>query len=792
MASKHSSSRPALHEMTLATISSGLVTNSPPSTPFVPPLRTNWDLLFQPLFDELLTPPHSVKQLAPKVIASIAEVVALVPAASTVHLPQQLLTKMNHHLARLDAIRIFLAFAAHMNMIVYQMDVKTIFLNSIPCEEVYVSQPDGFVDQDNPNHVYKLKKALYGLKQAPRTWYDLLSKFYFLRNSLKEPWIPHCSSEDKANIFSCDPVDTPMVEKSKLDEDTQGKAVDPTHYRGMNHGYHKSSEALVTLANRLRIGKCNQRLSSNLKSNEPTLQVVLDALKLTPFYKAFEITANVPEISMQELWATVSLYHKYLRFKMNEKSHTVNLEKLRDMLQICPRLPSQKFEDPSFEEEILSFIRDLGHTREIKVLTDVNVNHMHQPWRSFAAIINRFLSGKTTGIDSLRLSRAQIIWGMYHKKNIYGDILPDELTNQDMKDSEAYKQYYAVASGAEPPRAKIKYKKKADEPVTPSKKKTASASKGSRIKSSAKMAKSNKKKQPATKQKSKGLIVLSEVALSEADQIKLATKRSKKYFHMSHARAGDAPEVLDVPEYKSESKEESWTFSQGDDDDDNDEHDLEDDEDDKDDEDDDHKNDSGETELDDDKDDFVHPNLSTYKVDDQEEEKEEEKADDEDEVSSDQKVDVNINLERSDVEMTNAQANQEMGDAHVTLTAKPLSHNLVNVPVYIAVVTSSSDTTTPLPPIPIIYPLQQTPTSTTTSTNPIMTLLDISNFASLFGFDQKVSALETEMSEFKQTNQFVEAISSIPCIVDNYLASKLKDAVDVAVHLQSNKLREEA
>ncbi|GKD49373.1 retrovirus-related pol polyprotein from transposon TNT 1-94 [Tanacetum coccineum] len=66
--------------------------------------------------------------------------------------------------ARLDVIQIFLAYDAHMNMIVYQMDVKTSFLNGILREEVYVSQSDGFVDQDNPNHVYKLKKALYGLK----------------------------------------------------------------------------------------------------------------------------------------------------------------------------------------------------------------------------------------------------------------------------------------------------------------------------------------------------------------------------------------------------------------------------------------------------------------------------------------------------------------------------------------------------------------------------------------------------------------------------------------------------
>ncbi|GKF80069.1 retrovirus-related pol polyprotein from transposon TNT 1-94, partial [Tanacetum coccineum] len=79
--------------------------------------------------------------------------------------------------ARLDAIRIFLAYAAHINMIVYQMDVKTTFLNDILREEVYVNQPDRFVDQDNLNHVYKLKKALYGLKQAPCAWYDQLSKF---------------------------------------------------------------------------------------------------------------------------------------------------------------------------------------------------------------------------------------------------------------------------------------------------------------------------------------------------------------------------------------------------------------------------------------------------------------------------------------------------------------------------------------------------------------------------------------------------------------------------------------
>ncbi|GJW87775.1 retrovirus-related pol polyprotein from transposon TNT 1-94 [Tanacetum coccineum] len=173
--------------------------------------------------------------------------------------------------ARLEAIRIFLAFAAHMNMVIYQMDVKTAFLNGNLREEVYVSQPDGFVDPDKPNHVYKLKKALYGLKQAPRAWYDMLSSFLLSNDFSKAsdptlfaverqrpnsgtnlmsmilsllPLLLNCISQSPRGIFinqskyaleslkkygyeSCDPVDTPMVEKSKLDEDKEGKAVDP-------------------------------------------------------------------------------------------------------------------------------------------------------------------------------------------------------------------------------------------------------------------------------------------------------------------------------------------------------------------------------------------------------------------------------------------------------------------------------------------------------------------------------------------------------------------------------------
>ncbi|GJZ18501.1 retrovirus-related pol polyprotein from transposon TNT 1-94 [Tanacetum coccineum] len=88
-------------------------------------------------------------------------------------------------ITRIEAIRIFIANSANKNIIIYQMDVKTAFLNGELKEEVYVSPPEGFVDPDHPTHVYRLKKDLYGLKQAPRVWYNTLSRFLLENKFLK-------------------------------------------------------------------------------------------------------------------------------------------------------------------------------------------------------------------------------------------------------------------------------------------------------------------------------------------------------------------------------------------------------------------------------------------------------------------------------------------------------------------------------------------------------------------------------------------------------------------------------
>ncbi|GJS74067.1 hypothetical protein Tco_0706908 [Tanacetum coccineum] len=308
-----------------------------------------------------------------------------------------------------------------------------------------------------------------------------------------------------------------------------------------------------------------------------------------------------------------------------------------------------------------------------------------------------------------------------------------------MLESKAYQTYYAFASGEKAPKPKY-IRKKVDSDTSP-KKKPVQATKGTTLKTLAKVAKSDKKKQPAKMPKAKGLNVLYEVALTEAEQMKLATKRSKTQFHNSHASGS---EVLDVPKYDSESEEEYWTFSQ-DDEDAEEESDMNDD--------------SDETESDNNGDDLTHPNLSTFKAD--KEGEEEEKADDE-EVSSDQRVstppdyelteeeeykedddkdkegeheeeedddlyrDLNINLERSDAEMTDAQANQDTEDTHVTLTTVP--------------------------------PVVQQQSSSVSS-----------------DLVSKVSALESEMSEFRQTSQFAKAVSSIPGITSYALAASLSE-----------------
>nr|GEW26841.1 retrovirus-related Pol polyprotein from transposon TNT 1-94 [Tanacetum cinerariifolium] len=698
MASEQSSSGPALYEMTLATITPepAALTGSPSSTIVDQDAHHQVTLKKHPKLNLII--PNDVEDdnhdldvahmnndpffgiLIPEVPSDQSSSTDVI--YTIVH-PDHQISEHNSKwtkdhplkniidelLDQLEAIRIFFAFVAHMNMVVYQMDVKTAFLNGNLRDEVYVSQPGEFVDTYNPNHVYKLKKAFYGLKQAPHAWYDMLSSFLtsqvFSKSSV-DPTLFICREGKKLllkyGFNSCDLVDTPMVEKSKLDEDKEGKVVDLSHYHAFTVADHAGCQDTCrsTSSNYgLRFKKipmycdnksvialcCNNVQHSRIMDNTRAQQKALDDelvspanhdLKLTSFYNAFEISIDVLEIYMQEFWVTVSRHHSLLRFKLNGKSHTVNVVNFKDMLKICPKLPGQIYEELPPEEAILSFLRDLRHTREIKFLSDAiprrNKMFWHYARDDFMFTIIRVIS-------------------KHQDTQVYSAILPQHLTNQAMLESEAYMTYRTYATGEKTPKPKST-KKKADSESSPKTKPT-QASKGKRINTSAKGDKPVIMKQSTTK--SKGLTVLSEFALSEADQIKLATKRSKKEFHSSHASgsgdgvdiqskvpyeqqqtvsgtkkgASDKPKVPDVPEYRSKSEEESWIFSQGEDNKENDEHDSEDNNDehdsanDNDDEDDDdQENVSRETESDDDGDDFKISTPPDYEIPDEEDNQE--------------------------------------------------------------------------------------------------------------------------------------------------------------------------
>ncbi|GJZ21354.1 MAK10-like protein [Tanacetum coccineum] len=369
--------------------------------------------------------------------------------------------------ARIEAIHIFIANATNNNIKIYQMDFKTTFLNGVLREVVYVSQLEGFVDQDKPNH-----------------------------NSPKVQSIQHYSpGKQKSGMQSSDPVDTLMVDKSKLDEDLQEKLVDPKPYREYAYVDHagcqdtrrstsgsvqflgdklvswsskkqksttissieaeyialsrfirtklKAQQAardkkLVPTEDRVKIGKSNLRMDPTLTQKEETYQVILDIIKNTPCYNAFLITADVPIIYMQQ-FLIYSLF---------------------------------------------DILMELGYNGQLKHISKMFVDHMHQPWRTLGAIINRCLSGKTSSNDRLRPSRIEILWGIYHKANVnyaaliwkifnnrlttgsqrlkviskgdiyqvYGKAIPDSLITDDIPNSEAYKMFIGISTGLIPPK----------------------------------------------------------------------------------------------------------------------------------------------------------------------------------------------------------------------------------------------------------------------------------------------------------------------------------------------------
>nr|GEW54171.1 hypothetical protein [Tanacetum cinerariifolium] len=570
----------------------------------------------------------------------------------------------------------------------------------------------------------------------------------------------------------------------------------------------------------------------DISSKESTLQLVYDVLRLTPFFKAFVVTADVPEIYMQEFWATAMVHHHSIQFKMDNKKYIVNLESFREMLHICPRLPGQTFDEPPFEEEILAFLQSLGHSGEIRMLTDININKLHQPWRSFAAIINKCLCRKSSGYDSLRLSQAQFLWGFYHKRNIdFAYLLWEDFVylveHKDTKKSN--EMYYPRFTKV------IIHHFMSKDPSIP-------------------------RRNKVNWHYVRDGLIFTTIKLLQHElhhlRLKLVSERR---------RVASTPQslllqlLLRAQDYSLLLKKSSDEGDDGDDDeegdDDDDAHDDDDDQenpnkdDDEEGDDDDEQEEGSDDEQasDEEYEEFIHPSLSTH---DEEEKRDMESfdpipktpknMDDEgngeenlrmnvgreegqDEENEKDKLyrDVNFNLERG-VQMVDVHTTQEFKDSHVTLTlvnpdgqqqsssvSSQFMTNMLNLTLDAGIesifkTSSQMDVQDPtlVAPLPVYVPTLTPSTIATTTTvqhappppttAPSTLLQDLPNFGSLFGFDHQLKTLEANFSEFMQTNQFARAVSSIPEIVQRYMDQRMNKAVKVAVQIQSDRLRDKA
>ncbi|GJW55951.1 hypothetical protein Tco_0100036 [Tanacetum coccineum] len=479
---------------------------------------------------------------------------------------------------------------------------------------------------------------------------------------------------------------------------------------------------LVAPKKRLKIEKCNERIEFSKPQREETYQVTLDDLKLSPSYLAFLITAEVARI-----------------------------------LRICPRLPNQDFVEPPSEEEMVPFIQELSYSGKCDMLSAIHTDQMHQPWRTFVAIINRCISGKSTGLDRLRPSRAQILINLHtvHDDSLlgtlksvsrtqdyqmYGALIPKEMINQDIKNSKAYKTYLDFATRKATPKKAKKFKKVS----SPSKKLSPV------LEEEEKPAKKPKQaKKPAKKSTT---VQIAGVVIKDTPGVSMSKKKAPA---------------------KGNSEADDSNDDDGDDDDDVD----------------------SDADGDNEAKEYVRT-PDNYEFSDNDEEYEE------------LYKDVNVRLKdaeheeerKGDAEMTDVgrdDVSQEKSyeqvedDAHVTLTAAHVTQkiegpmqsssvssdfanqflNLDNVPlVDNEVISMMNVKSTPTP----------TPAPTTKATiTSIPALLD---FSSLFRFDQRVSVLEKELSQLKQVDysaQLLETIKSYTTEFEKKAQAKRKRYIDL-------------
>ncbi|GJV27128.1 hypothetical protein Tco_1383576 [Tanacetum coccineum] len=513
-----------------------------------------------------------------------------------------------------------------------------------------------------------------------------------------------------------------------------------------------------------------QRKTQSWKETDSTFQVVLDALALTPCYSAFFITADVPEVYMHQL----GFYP-----------------------QICPRVHGQNFDELPTNEDIMSFFKELGHTKEINTITDIgmyykkNVDYVELLWEDFTyqidnrghkkqdkvyypqftkVIIHHFLTkdktiskrnkiGMHTSRDDYLINTLRF-FSTKEESQIYGARLPKSMTSREMRETKAYKTYLGYAIGVTPPKKRVKRpaKKSSDAPIA------SIVIRETPVKSL------SKKKEKMTIEKREGIDLLSEVALTEEAQHE--TDENESGFESNQDE--NEKEVEDDEEEKDEEFVKTLSNSTDDEDETNDESKIKD------------KAEGDEDEG---------MDYTTNQFDDDVDLRMNEP------VTTDEGF---IQKEGTDAEMINVQQRNEnleisqvIEDAHVTLFSVPQktkvlvtsssyssdlvpsnqTPTLLTIPV--SVITESSPVYSTVIPqsIPSFTPPPQqstlTPPQITEATNPLYAL---PNFASIFQFDNRVTTLEKKLLNSKRQVK-IQLPQILPKEVSNFTPPEIQRIV---------------
>nr|GEX05211.1 hypothetical protein [Tanacetum cinerariifolium] len=222
---------------------------------------------------------------------------------------------------------------------------------------------------------------------------------------------------------------------------------------------------LVALEDRIEIGKYNMRIDPNKTQKETTYQVVPDTLKLSPCYNAFTIIAYVPEIYMHQFWFTISKIKdsSSYKLKLDNKTFKIGVEIFREILQMCPKIPNQRFDESPSHEEIVTIIKEIGYKGDLKSITKMLTDHIAKrhagmPYPKFTkAIIQHFISKDKTismrnklfmhTIKDDSVMRGLKFVSKHEDSQVYDKTIPNAMVSREIMETTAYKTYFAFSTG---------------------------------------------------------------------------------------------------------------------------------------------------------------------------------------------------------------------------------------------------------------------------------------------------------------------------------------------------------